>query len=179
MFWEKRESSERQLLSIAEDVAAAFIDAPGEIKLSENADEYMKEWYFLHRLREGTSDLERGYYHRKHIQLLRIALVVAFLDNSHVIKTEHIQAAESLLGYIERNLSGFFSRLLGNKVSLLATKIYQFYKDRNATAIYRRDIFQDFGHDYDLKALKEAIEFMEESDMLRTSSSTKNAYKVV
>lgn len=83
----------------------------GEMKLSQEAKEFYTYWYenLLDKNSDGDYRLV-GYYERKHIQTLKVAMAVSLAENdSRVIEARDIEAALELLAGIEPGMRRAFS----------------------------------------------------------------------
>lgn len=181
MFWKSHRIKEEKIFAFSEDVALGLNEGKHEVTVSGTAEEYMEMWYFMHRGQEesqGGHDLDRGYYHRKHIHVLRIAMVLAFLRGSIVIEVPDLEGALFLLEFIEKESMPFFARLLSGKINGAAYMIHAYYKDRSRKTITRKDIYEDFGGKYEARQLKEIIDYLIESESIQLVPNTTSTYKV-
>lgn len=80
----------------------------GEFIPSSEAKIIFEQWYEEIDI-EMTDSRFKGYSARKHIQILKVALILAACDNSEgIIETHHIKLATTLLDNLEKNMIDAF-----------------------------------------------------------------------
>ncbi len=102
--------------SVAElNRAINFARNAGEIKRSGSAN---KLWHQVYkRLSDGYSGLLGSVTSRATAQVTRLSCLYALLDNSDVIRLEHLEAALAVWQYCEDSAKHIFGMALGDKVA--------------------------------------------------------------
>jgi hypothetical protein len=96
----------------------------GEFSWTREAKEWYHTWYIELGDKMPKDENTVGYYETKHIQMLKIAMLVALSEGtSLVLDLHHIQAALDLLGLVEANLSRVFQGMGRNEFASATTKI--------------------------------------------------------
>lgn len=83
----------------------------GEFTFSEEAEKYYADWYMDPKRFDPTADNRTsGYYERKHIHVLKVAMAVSLADKDELILTKRdIEMALALLKQVEPGMRSAFS----------------------------------------------------------------------
>lgn len=92
--WDRVEATLVRLKSVA-----------GEFQFSPKAREFYDHWYYKNFETLPTEPFMRGYRKAKHIQMLKVAILLSLCEGvDFILEAEHIQAADLLLQGIEPNM---------------------------------------------------------------------------
>lgn len=86
----------------------------GEVKLDPAAKAFYVDWY-LARERTHADQRIAGYWSRKHVHMMKVAMLLAITDLRTTICTKDIQDALAMLGEIEPGLLQTFASVGANK----------------------------------------------------------------
>lgn len=94
----------------------------GPFLWSPEAREYYTKWYIAYSPPSDESLV--GYYETKHIQMLKLAMLVALSDDPTklVLEVRHIEVALSFLSLVESNLAKVFEAMGRNDLNRIASK---------------------------------------------------------
>lgn len=98
---------------------AQIAQLSGEMRFSPDAKEFYKDWYenILDVKQDGDYRLI-GYYERKHIQVLKVAMTLSLAEgDSLILQVRDIETAIGLLGEIESGMKRAFSAVGKNVYS--------------------------------------------------------------
>jgi hypothetical protein len=103
-----------------EEIAGAFEWTP-------EATLWYKPWYDnLFRDLKTKTDMTRGYYKSKHIQLLKVAMLVSLAETVDLKMTKnHLEVALELLNQLEKNLPRVFEGMGRNELAPVAARIVE------------------------------------------------------
>jgi hypothetical protein len=100
----------------------------GEFKWTDGARTWYKQWYeeLWNSLKTKHDLLTRGYFKSKHIQLLKVAMLVALCESTELTLTkEHLQVALELLNKLETNLPKVYEGMGRNELNAVAAKLLE------------------------------------------------------
>lgn len=93
----------------------------GEFTWDSSAKQFYEHWY-LHRDIPKDPDIQ-GYYRTKHVQMLKVAMLVALSESVEtVLKKEHLEIALALLEKTETTLLRVFQGIGRNELNAVANK---------------------------------------------------------
>jgi len=98
----------------------------GEFKWDSTATVWYKHWYdaLFHSMREHQDFMTRGYYRSKHIQLLKVGILVALAESTDLVLTKtHLEVGLSMLEKLEKNLPKVFEGMGRNELAPVAAKM--------------------------------------------------------
>lgn len=119
-----------------------------------------KEWYgnfyiqLFHSLKDNQDLMTRGYYKSKHIQLLKIAMLIALAESLELsLKAEHLQVGAAILTRLEANMHKVYEGMGRNELNAVGARIVEtiemaggllpekkvfaiFYKDADTRELY-------------------------------------------
>lgn len=94
----------------------------GQFTWTPAAHSWYKHWYETNTFPTAPNTI--GYYENRHVQLLKIAMLVAISETEKlVLDTPHLESGLAFLGLIERNLDRVFEGLGRNELNAVASKI--------------------------------------------------------
>jgi hypothetical protein len=98
----------------------------GEYQWAPDAINWYKKWYdtlFL-GMRDHDNMMTRGYYRSKHIQLLKVAMLVAASESMDMVLTqEHLEVGLAMLDKLEINLPKVFEGIGRNELAPVAARM--------------------------------------------------------
>jgi len=116
-----------QALSRVVKHANKLLNVKGPFVWSEEAREFYSDWYI--KLEMPKDENLIGYYDTKHIQMLKVAMLVALSESFDLIlEKRHILAALELLSLCERNLARVFQSMGKNNLNTGATQFLDLLK---------------------------------------------------
>ena len=98
----------------------------GEFTWSSRATAWYKNWYeeLFHSLKTHTDIMTRGYYKSKHIQLLKVAMLITLSETMElVLKEEHLLVGLEILEKLETNLPKVFEGMGRNELAPVAARM--------------------------------------------------------
>lgn len=102
--------------------ATKLLNIRGPFQWHPDARTYYKKWYETLEMPKDETTI--GYYETKHIQMLKIAMLVAVSESEELILTiRHIEIALDFLKLVETNLGRVFQSMGRNLLNHSATKI--------------------------------------------------------
>jgi len=116
---EQHQAWERMILR-----AKALQEVCGQFEWEPEAKEWYKSWY--EKLITPTEETTVGYYRSKHIQLLKLTMLVTLAESSSMdltITKPYLLLSLALLERIEKNLTKVFEGVGRNELSGISTKI--------------------------------------------------------
>jgi hypothetical protein len=94
----------------------------GPFRWDADAVDFYTNWY--DNLKIPTEETIAGYYDSKHIQLLKIAMLLAISESTElVLLREHIENALGMLGLVEANLTRVFEGIGRNELNAVSGKV--------------------------------------------------------
>lgn len=101
--------------------ARAIQKLAGPMKWSPDAAKFFDDWYI--NLKIPTDNTVVGYYKSKHIQLIKVAMLLSLAESTNmVLETRHLQFGLELLGMMETNLLRVFQGMGRNELHSIAQK---------------------------------------------------------
>ncbi len=100
----------------------------GEFTWDHPAIDWYAKWYteLWESLKSKHDILTRGYYKSKHIQLLKVAMLVALCESHDLIlKIEHLGIGLELLNKLEANLPKVYEGIGRNELNAVAAKLME------------------------------------------------------
>jgi len=100
----------------------------GEFRWLPDATSWYKEWYdeLFRKLRTHDNLMTRGYYKSKHIQLLKVAMLVALSESTELkLGKEHLEVGLALLDKLEINLPKVFESMGRNELAPVAARVVE------------------------------------------------------
>lgn len=118
----------------------------GEFKWEQDAYEWYDDWY--QNLEIPTSQVLAPFYESKHIQVLKIAMLIAISESFDLImRVEYLQTALELINMVEQNLERVFSGIGRNELNAVAKKVVEMLhiapKHAMPEAVLKQQLFKD------------------------------------
>ena|SRR5215472_1970232 len=135
--------------------AKALEKVVGEFVWTPEATIWYKDWYekLFHSLRNNTDFMTRGYYKSKHIQLLKVAMLVALSESLELKLTKmHLEVSLELLDKLEKNLSKVFEGMGRNELAPVAARIVDML-EMVGQPINEKKVVADFFKDADTREI--------------------------
>ena len=133
-----------------------LLNVKGPFTWDDEARTFYTNWY--NSLIIPTDPTLAGYYESKHIQLLKIAMLLSLSeDTSLVLKKRDLEFGLALLGLAEINMPRVFSGMGRNELNPIANKIVLFLKGMPATKFAGKDGEEEEIHMAPLKVVKAAF----------------------
>ena len=99
----------------------------GPMKWSDEARAFYEDWYI--NLRIPNDDTVRGYYKSKHIQLLKVAMLISLSESTEMIlQKSHLEFGLKLLEMAETNLIKVFQGMGRNELHAIANKAMDYLR---------------------------------------------------
>jgi hypothetical protein len=100
----------------------------GEFTWDPKAKDWYGKWYcdFHNSLKNHHEQLTRGYLKSKHVQLLKISMLVA-LAEEHVLvlKRDHLEIALDMLNRLEKNLHKVYEGMGRNELNAISARLIE------------------------------------------------------
>ena len=135
--------------------AKTLEEVVGEFEWTPNATSWYKEWYdkLFHSMRDHTDLMTRGYYKSKHIQLLKVGMLVALSDSvSLKLTKEHLIISLELLDKLEINLSKVFEGMGRNELAPVAARVVEML-EMVGQPVNEKKVVADFFKDADTREI--------------------------
>lgn len=124
VIWRHNSTPSDKLSILAEEISSIASKASGPIEIEPATNAFMEQWYSAHRLM-GERKLGAGYHSRKHVHILRLALLFAVLQRSTQITMEHVLDALSILEYLEPGMEELFRLLSTSQTARDASAVVE------------------------------------------------------
>lgn len=99
----------------------------GPMKWSDEAKRFYEDWYI--NLKIPTDDTIRGYYKSKHIQLLKVSMLLSLSESTDmVLERRHLEFGLELLKLAEANLLKVFQGMGRNELHAVANKALDYLR---------------------------------------------------
>lgn len=99
----------------------------GPMKWDDAARRFYEDWYV--NLKIPNDDTVRGYYKSKHIQLLKVAMLLSLSESDDmVLRREHLEFGLDLLKMAEANLVKVFQGMGRNELHAIANKALDYIR---------------------------------------------------
>ena len=144
-----------------------FAKTAGEIKRDDHARRIWHEVY--PSLSDGKPGLLGAATSRAEAQTMRLAMLYAVLDESHVIRAEHLMAALALWGYCEASAKYIFGSALGDPT---ADEIVRALREARTSGLTRNAIREHFGRHKAADEINRALTVLLEQGQARFETAT-------
>lgn len=102
--------------------SARLLKVHGAFQWEPSARAFYEDWY--RNLELPTEETVAGYYETKHMQLLKISMLIALSESTDlVLRLDHLQFGLELLRLAEHNLMRVFAGIGRNELNTAATKV--------------------------------------------------------
>ena len=97
------------------------------MKWSDEAKKFYEDWYI--NLKIPNDDTVRGYYKSKHIQLLKVSMLLSLSESTDmVLQRRHLEFGLELLKLAEANLLKVFQGMGRNELHAVANKALDYLR---------------------------------------------------
>jgi hypothetical protein len=144
---------------------AQISELNGEFRFDPAARDWYDKWY-MDESRFPSIDDPRvvGYFDRKHVHLLKVAMGLSLAESDRMILTvRDLETAKSLLEEIEPTMASAFATVGKNTFATDMERIYEHIKTRGQTGVSYAEILATHYHNVNKKQLDEIL--VELSDM--------------
>lgn len=127
----------------------------GEFAWTAPATIWYKHWYdgLFNSLKNHDNIMTRGYYKSKHIQLLKVAMLVALSDNVELkLEKIHLEVALEMLDKLEVNLPKVFEAMGRNELAPIAARMVEML-EMVGQPVQESKILNEFFRDADTREL--------------------------
>jgi len=127
----------------------------GEFQWTPDSTVWYKKWYeeLFHSMKDNTEFMTRGYYKSKHIQLLKVGMLVALSETVELKLTKtHLEVSLELLEKAEKNLPKVFEGMGRNELAPVAARIVEMLEMIGKPVTEKR-IVSDFFKDADTREI--------------------------
>lgn len=154
----------REALLVA---ARRLLTISGEVKWSDAAVEWWTKWYIG---RELPSDpTVRYYYKTRHIQILKVAIILAVIEDTFTLTVNHIEVAMSMFELIETNLGRVFQGMGRNELNNVGQKILDLVEMHDGK-VAEKQVYAIMFKEANTAELAAVIEHLQRTDKLRRFS---------
>lgn len=164
------EYTKEQLDARARIIAAArkLQEIVGPFQFTPAGREWLAEWYTGHARPEN--DKTRWYYRTKHVQLLKIAMMIACSEGAHpYMDTMHLRAALGILEKFETNLATVFVGMGRNELFAVSERIVDTIST-NGGILPEKKLKQIFYQDADYGNLEQIFMHLVNTDRVKRVS---------
>ena len=120
------------------DYAQRLLLVRGPFTFHKEAKDFYAEWYI--NLKVPSDENTVGYYETKHIQMLKVAMLVSLSESTELIlHKRHLDTALAFLSLVETNLSRVFQSMGRNLLNSTATKVLDILRAAGPTPINGTD----------------------------------------
>lgn len=127
----------------------------GQFEWTPDATAWYKEWYdalFL-SMKDKTNFMTRGYYKSKHIQLLKVGMLVALSESVELKLTkDHLEVGLALLEKLEVNLPKVFEGMGRNELAPVAARVVELL-EMAGQPVPEKKVLAEFFKDADTREL--------------------------
>ncbi len=125
--WPENDPEERKMKELLINDLTHISALAGNMQASPESKEWYKTWYMdPKRFPASTENRLGGYYDRKAIHLIKVAMLLSIADNdSLTIQTRDFETALDLLGQIEIDMPRVFAGVGKNAISTDSERIYR------------------------------------------------------
>jgi hypothetical protein len=127
----------------------------GEFKWSAPATVWYKHWYddLFNGLKNHDNLMTRGYYKSKHIQLLKVAMLVVLGETTELVMDKlHLELSLEILNKLEKNLPKVFESMGRNELAPVAARVVELL-DMAGQPVPEKKILSEFFRDADTKEI--------------------------
>lgn len=140
----------------------------GEFTWTPEAKTWYAEWYtvLFKSVKEKAGLMTYGYFRSKHIQLLKVAMLVALSETTElVLRIDHLLIASSMLDKLEKNMNKVFEGMGRNELSAVSARIIEFCSMLNKP-VPEKEIMSAFFKDAETKELYTIINHLVSTEKL-------------
>ena len=144
----------------------------GEYKLTDEAADYYEDWYIKLYNPDAGADSIKGYLGRKHVMVLKVAMVLSACRRTELIITEsEIEEALKILTENERELPGVMNMVQSSEGGATNMRIYQIIRKRGE--ITHTDLLRSCCHFVDAKQMSDVIDTLVQAKLIAAMATDK------
>jgi hypothetical protein len=135
--------------------AKGLEEVAGEFEWTAEATSWYGPWYtkLFNSLRTHTDIRTRGYFKSKHIQLLKVAMLIALSETTELkLKKVHLEVGLELLDKLEKNLTRVFEGMGRNELAPIAARIVEML-EMVGSPISEKKVIAEFYKDADTREM--------------------------
>jgi hypothetical protein len=134
----------------------------GEFRWADDAKVWYKKWYdtLFYSLRDHTNIMTRGYYKSKHIQLLKVAMLVGLSETTDLVLTQlHLEVGLEILEKLETNLPKVFEGMGRNELAPVAARMVDLLETAGQP-VSEKKLVAEFFRDADTREIYGVISYL-------------------
>lgn len=127
----------------------------GQFEWTAPATIWYKNWYdqLFHSLKNHDNIMTRGYYKSKHIQLLKVAMLVALSETTELrLEKTHLEVSLEILDKLEKNLPKVFEAMGRNELAPIAARMVELL-EMAGQPVPENKVLSEFFRDADTREL--------------------------
>jgi Protein of unknown function (DUF3987) len=127
----------------------------GEYQWAPDAINWYKKWYddSFRGMKDHDNMMTRGYYRSKHIQLLKVGMLVAASESMDLVLTkEHLEVGLAMLDKLELNLPKVFEGMGRNELAPVAARMVDLL-EMAGKPVPEKKVLSEFFRDADTREL--------------------------
>lgn len=127
----------------------------GQFQWTAPATIWYKHWYddLFRSLRTHDNIMTRGYYKSKHIQLLKVAMLVALSETTELkLERAHLEISVAILEKLEKNLPKVFEAMGRNELAPIAARVVELL-EMAGQPIPQNKVLSEFFRDADTREI--------------------------
>lgn len=139
----------------------------GQFKWTSSASRFFDKWYQGKKIPDD--EIMEGYYESKHIQLLKVAMLIALSDDYPVLRLEeqHLVLALGMLDAIEVNMPKLSAAAGRNELALPTQRVIEVL-ERNGGAMPQKILMRDMARDLAPNELVMVLRFLTDTGQIVT-----------
>jgi hypothetical protein len=142
----------------------------GEYQWDAAAKDFYEDWYMGMKIPD--SDVLQTFYESKHVQLLKIAMLVGLSESLElVMKVEYLKAGLGLLDLIEQNLDRVFSGLGRNQLNAVARQLEEMLHMAPGKALPVAIVKNQLFKEADEREIAQVVQHLQQTDKIVTVQS--------
>jgi hypothetical protein len=117
------------------DYGKELLLVKGKFQWESDARKFYEDWYvkLFNQLRTHPDPMTLGYFKSKHMQLLKVAMLLSLAESpSLIMKTEHLHVGIEQLGVLEARLPRVFDGMGRNELNPVKAKLMDLINKSNA-----------------------------------------------
>ena len=169
----------QRITALVEDLILRITEAPqAKTTIEHEAHEFLENWYLALRLLSRHSPIEESYFARKHVHVLRLAMVLCYIEGDYIIKQKHLTGAMKILEYLEPGMFDLFRRLAAPQSSADGSVLIGIIQ-KSGGDMSRRALIKAASSQIPLGRIKEALECIVDAGLVyKYGEGDKQAFKL-
>lgn len=154
--------------------AKELMKLKGQFQWEAEATSWYKDWYI--NLKVPNSEVLAPFYESKHIQLLKVAMLVAVSEAPELImRKQYLTTALDILNLAEQNLERVFAGVGRNELNAYANKVKELLHMAPDYMLPQKIVEQQLFKDASSNEIQEIIRHLLKGDEIRRIAITKRA----